>query len=250
MTRRAFVEQIMGLPVSVHVRGPQADSPVVTGAVATVFAELRMIDALFSPYRPESHVSALNRGEPVHEPLVDAVIELCEQACVRTGGFFDAHLPTRSGTTVFDPSGLVKGWAVERASAHLDGYECYLSAGGDMVVRGGAWRVGIEDPARPDRLLTVIDAADCAVATSGPAHRGAHIVNPHTGRPAGGLRSVTVIGPSLTWADVYATAAVARGPEAVTWLAELPGYEALLVGDDGGLLATPGWPHPTQPRSG
>jgi thiamine biosynthesis lipoprotein len=236
MARRAFVEQIMGLPVSVHVRGPTVADAATTEAAAAVFTELRVIDALFSTYREDSHISAMNRGEPVHDPLVDTVVELCEQARERTGGYFDAHLPGG-----FDPSGLVKGWAVERAAARLGRREHYVSAGGDLVVRG-TWRIGVEDPAQPDRLLAIVDVTDAAVATSGGTHRGAHIINPHTGLPARGLDSATVIGPSLTWADVYATAAVARGPEAVTWLAGLPGYEALLVADDGGLLATPGWP--------
>jgi thiamine biosynthesis lipoprotein len=236
MARRAFVEQIMGLPVSVHVRGPTVADAATTEATAAVFTELRVIDALFSTYREDSHISAMNRGEPVHDPLVDTVVELCEQARERTGGYFDAHLPGG-----FDPSGLVKGWAVERAAARLGRREHYVSAGGDLVVRG-TWRIGVEDPAQPDRLLAIVDVTDAAVATSGGTHRGAHIINPHTGLPARGLDSATVIGPSLTWADVYATAAVARGPEAVTWLAGLPGYEALLVADDGGLLATPGWP--------
>jgi thiamine biosynthesis lipoprotein len=243
VTRRAFVEQIMGLPVSVHVRGPHADSPVVADAVAALFADLRTVDALFSLYRTDSHVSALNRGEPVHHPLLDTVIELCERARERTGGYFDAHLSTARGEVRFDPSGLVKGWAVERAAARLEGFESYVSAGGDLVVRG-SWRVGIEDPTQPDRLLAVLDVADGAVATSGRTHRGAHILDPHTGAPALDLRSATVIGESLTWADVYATAAVAQGREAIQWLAQLPGYEALLVCDDGVLLATPGWPVP------
>ncbi|NJC86143.1 FAD:protein FMN transferase [Planosporangium mesophilum] len=231
----------MGLPVSVHVRGPHADSTGVGDAVAAVFAELRMIDALFSPYRPDSRVSALNRGERVTGPLVETVLELCEQARDRTGGYFDAYLRRAASRPAFDPSGLVKGWAVERAAAHLRGIDHYVSAGGDLVTRG-SWRIGVEDPAQPDRLLTVLEVTDHAVATSGGAHRGAHILDPHTGAPARGLRSVTVTGPSLTWADVYATAAVARGPEAVRWLDGLPGYEALLVRDDGTLLATPGWP--------
>jgi thiamine biosynthesis lipoprotein len=244
MTRRAFVEQIMGLPVSVHVRGPHADAPAVAGAVADLFAELRVVDAVFSTYRPDSHISALNRGEPVRDPLVDTVIELCEQARERTGGYFDAHLPAAGGSTRIDPSGLVKGWAVERAAAHLDGLgDFYVSAGGDVVTRG-SWRVGVEDPAQPDRLLTILDVNDGAVATSGRTHRGAHIRDPFTGAPAVGVHAVTVVGPSLTWADVYATAAVARGPAAVAWLAGLPGYEALLIGDDGRMLATPGWPFP------
>jgi FAD:protein FMN transferase len=169
------------------------------------------------------------------------VVELCEQARERTDGYFDAHLPDPSGGTRFDPSGLVKGWAVERAAAKLGRCDHYVNAGGDLVVRG-TWRVGVEDPAKPDRPLAIVDVTDAAVATSGGAHRGVHIIDPHTGLPARGLASVTVIGPSLTWADVYATAAVARGAAAVTWLAGIPGYEALLVGDDGGLFATPGWP--------
>jgi thiamine biosynthesis lipoprotein len=241
--RRAFVEQIMGLPVSIHVRGPAADDAATAAAVAAVFAELREVDAMFSTYRDDSLISALNRGTTVDDPLVREVIELCDEARERTLGYFDAHLPTPSGDRCFDPSGLVKGWAVQRAASHLDGLDCYLSAGGDMVVRG-SWRIGVEDPASRNRLVTVLDLTDSAVATSGAAHRGAHIVDPHSGEPARGLRSVTVIGPSLTWADVYATAAVARGPSAVRWLAGLSGYEALLVTDDGGLLATPGWPMP------
>jgi thiamine biosynthesis lipoprotein len=243
VTRRAFVEQIMGLPVSVHVRGPGAESPAAADAVAGAFAELRAMDAIFSLYRPDSRLSALNRGEPVHDPLVDAVLDLCEQARQRTGGYFNAYLPEPGGGTRLDPSGLVKGWAVERAAEHLQGYEFYINAGGDMTVRG-SWRVGVEDPAQPDQLLTTIEVVDGSMATSGGAHRGAHIVDPHTGAPAHGLRSVTVIGPDLTWADVYATAAAAQGPQAVRWLATLPGYEALLVGEDGGLLATPGWSLP------
>jgi thiamine biosynthesis lipoprotein len=244
VSRRAFVEQIMGLPVSVHVRGPGAGGRAAAGAVAAVFAELRDVDAAFSTYREDSLVSALNRGEPVDDPLVLTVLGLCTEAANRTGGYFDARLPGPSGGTWFDPSGLVKGWSVERAAAHLDGLEYYLCAGGDLIARG-SWLVGVEDPVQPDRLLTVLEVTDAAVATSGGTHRGAHVIDPYTGAPARGLRSVTVLGPSLTWADVYATAAVARGPSAVGWLAGIEAYEALLVTDDGTLLATPGWPMPT-----
>jgi thiamine biosynthesis lipoprotein len=241
--RRAFVEQIMGLPVSVHVRGPDATGDAAERAVAAVFASLRHADRLFSTYRPESQVSRVRRGELAADgwdPLLRTVVALCERARADTDGFFDARVATPD----FDPSGLVKGWAVERAAgalAALPGLDFCVNAGGDVVTRG-RWRVGVEDPDRPDRLIVSVDVTGGAVATSGSAHRGAHIVNPFTGSPATGLRAVTVIGPSLTWADVYATAAVARGPEAVLWLDGLPGYEALLVTPDGGLFATRGWP--------
>ncbi len=74
-----------------------------------------------------------------------------------------------------------------------------------------------------------------AVATSGTAARGTHILEPSTGRPATALRSVTVIGPGLMWADVYATAAFARGPRATGWLATLAEHVSLVVALDGGV---------------
>jgi thiamine biosynthesis lipoprotein len=95
------------------------------------------------------------------------------------------------------------------------------------------WRVGIEDPAERSRLLEVAVLRDGGVATSGIAARGAHIYDPFTGAPARGLASVTVTGPSLLWADVYATAAFARGPGAAEWLSGLDGWSALVVGAAG-----------------
>jgi thiamine biosynthesis lipoprotein len=243
--RRAFVEQIMGLPVSIHVRGPQAAGSAAAEAVRAVFASLRRDDALFSTFKPDSQVSRLRRGElPAGrwDPLLRTVVELCGHARADTAGYFDA----RVGGPDFDPSGLVKGWAVERAASHLSalpGLDYCVNAGGDIALRG-PWRVGIENPSRPRELIAAVDRDSGAVATSGSAHRGPRIVDPHTGAPATSLRAATVLGPSLTWADVYATAAVARGPAAVTWLDRLPGYEALLVTADGHLLATRGWPMP------
>src|SRR5262249_56989665 len=104
-----------------------------------------------------------------------------------------------------------------------------------------AWRVGIEDPAAPGRILRVVERRDGGVATSGSAHRGAHIIDPHTGRPATGVRSVTVVGPDLRWADVYATAAAAWGLGALDWLETLPGYAALVVSASGRQQATGNW---------
>lgn len=244
----------MGLPVSVHLRGPGADGPVAAAAVAALFTDLRAMDALFSTYRADSRISQLNRGElsvPDAEPVVRAVIALCELARERTGGAFDARrLPLPGGGTGFDPSGLVKGWAVERAARQLTdltGLDHYVNAGGDLVLHGTAgssapWRIGVEDPAAPSRLLDVLELTRGAVATSGGAHRGPHIVDPRTGRPARRLRAATVTGPELLWADVYATAAVAHGPAALSWLERLDGYEALLVDADGGRHVTAGWP--------
>ena len=254
VARRAWVEQIMGLPISIHVRGGEVACAHVEQHVAQVFADLRHADAVFSTYRDDSDLSRWERGELA---LADAdagladVVALCDGARDRTGGWFDPRgLPDpRTGEPRYDPSGLVKGWAVQRAAQHLadlDGYGWCLNAGGDVLVHAPAdqppWRIGIEDPDDPGRVRWTITRRNGSVATSGTAHRGAHIINPHTGRPATAARAVTVIGPELLWADVYATAAAARGKAAMQWFDGLDGYEALLVDPAGLRRTTGGWP--------
>jgi thiamine biosynthesis lipoprotein len=88
----------------------------------------------------------------------------------------------------------------------------------------------------------VAAVAEGAVATSGTAERGAHVIDPHTGRAALDLASVTVVGPELVTTDVYATAALAMGSGAAAWLSGLEGYEAFVVGADAGTWHTPGFP--------
>jgi thiamine biosynthesis lipoprotein len=241
--RRAFVEHVMGMPLSVHVQGPEAHGALVARAVEELVAELRLLDALFSTYRADSQISRLQRGEMELEgcdPLVREVHVLCEVARERTGGLFDAWacVPGRPG--VFDPTGLVKTWALTRAARPLlavdDKLGVAVGFAGDVLVRSGdgmPWSVGIEDPRDRSRTIARVPVTDGGVATSGGAARGDHIVQPSTGRPARGVASATVVGPSLLWADVFATAVVALGPGAVDWVGELHGTSGLLVLDDG-----------------
>lgn len=224
----------MGTQASLHLRGRRIDSAAgVEPAVAAVFGHLRAVDELFSTYRPDSQVSAFRRGELPHvewHPWLTEVVALCDEARDRTDGYFDAWLPGG-----FDPSGLVKGWATERATAHLTGlcgFDHYLNVGGDIAARVGVttappWRVGVEDPADPTAFLAILELRTGAVATSGTAARGSHIVDPHTGTHPRGLLAVTVTGPTLLWADVFATAAFARGgADVADWVAaRAPGYE-------------------------
>ena len=75
-----------------------------------------------------------------------------------------------------------------------------------------------------------------AVAPSGTARRGAHLVDARSGRPPSGLASVTVVGRSLTAVDIDATAAFALGADAARWLAGRGHHAALLVRGDGSTL--------------
>lgn len=233
----------MGMAILVDVRDTVAEI-----AVEEVFVWFRWVDATFSTYKPDSEISRIGRGElnaADAGPDVREVLRRCEELKAETAGYFDAHA---AGS--LDPSGLVKGWAVDCAAALLENAGARnfgIYAGGDIVVRGGAlpedcWHVGIRHPRVADRVAAVVEANDLAIATSGAYARGDHVIDPHTGRPPRGLLSVTVTGPVLATADAYATAAFAMGRDAPGWLARLEGYEGLAITEDERVLSTPGFP--------
>jgi FAD:protein FMN transferase len=238
----------MGLPVSIHVRGPRARCDATAAAVQVAFGELRRADALFSTYRRDSEVSRINAGllrpDDAHQDVHD-VLNLAAEAEAGTDGLFCVRLPRPGGGTVLDPSGIVKGWAAERAFdvlRRLDDHDVCLNAGGDVMVRTveiDDWRVGIEDPGGRG-LLGVLEIRAGAVATSGTAARGHHLVDPRDGSMADALTSMTVVGPSLLWADVLATAAFVCGQDAVSWLRRFPGYTGISLDRSGHLDVSEG----------
>jgi FAD:protein FMN transferase len=217
------VEHVMGMPVVV-------DADVGPRVLDRVFAWLRFADATFSTYRADSEVCRLDRGELAlgdAHPLVREVLARCERLRVATSGYFDVRAGGR-----LDPSGLVKGWAVDRAGALLDAAGARrfcIEAGGDVLLRGGPWRVGVRHPRERERLAAVLSLSDAAVATSGTYERGEHIVDPHRGRPPSGTLAVTLLGRDLATADAYATAAFAMGGRGPAWTAHLRGCGAMTI---------------------
>ena len=239
-----YVQQIMGMPVSLALRGRHTTDSEALSAWADVVARLREIDLVFSTYRPQSFISRLGRGEITLSdcpPEVADVLALGDVARKESLGAFDIRRPGPDGVVQLDPSGVVKGWAVERSVAPLRALaatDFCLAAGGDMYCRtvdpaAGPWRVGIEDPADPDRIVAVVPVFTGAVATSGTSRRGQHLVDARSGRAPSGVASVTVVAGSLTWADIDATAAYAQGPDAARWLATREGRIGLVVWADG-----------------
>ncbi|MFI7404352.1 FAD:protein FMN transferase [Streptomyces sp. NPDC049541] len=243
----------MGTVFSFDVRGGEPGA--VQAALAEAIAGLHRVNEVFSTYREDSQVSRLTRGELTVEqcaPEVAEVLALGAEAERRSDGWFSLRYEGR-----LDPTGIVKGWAAERAArllAAIPGVSgVSMNGGGDVQLLGlpephRPWRVGVADPLRPGGLAAVVSAAgadELAVATSGTAERGAHIVDPRTGRSAvTDLVAVTVVAPKLTWADCWATAAFAMGSnQGLRWLESLPDVEALLItaGDEvrctGGLAA-------------
>ena len=206
----------MGMPIIVDVR----DEHIADGAIDEVFDWFRWVDATFSTFKPDSEICRLDRGELALDeahPDVRAVLARCEELCEETGGYFDVRA---SASRQLDPSGLVKGWAVDRAAAILDaaGAANYaVNAGGDIRLRGGALpestsgasassiRSSATASPRSSRRVTSQlrpRAPTSAASTSSTRTRAGH---------RRGVLSVTITGPDLATADAYATTAFAMG---------------------------------------
>lgn len=228
----------MGTAIGVHLTDP-LPVPRREALADQVFDWFRLVDRLFSTYRPDSEVSRLGRGELVAEHGSDSlryVLDACARLWRETDGYFDVQATGR-----LDPSGFVKGWSVQVASDRLvaaGAVNHSINAGGDVRVRGERepgrpWRVGIRHPLEARQVCCVLTGTDLAVATSGTYERGYHVIDPYTGNPARALSSVTVVGADLGTADAYATAALAMGEAGLGWLARLPGYQSHAVTADG-----------------
>ncbi|MEP7331784.1 MAG: FAD:protein FMN transferase [Terracoccus sp.] len=244
---RAWVEPHMGMPVGIHLRGDGAWSPSAEWAVRAAFETFREMDELFSTYRPQSQLMRLRRGEiglAACSPLLAGAQAIGEHAERVTQGAFTTLLPTGDGDLTFDPTGLVKGWTVDLASDHLSdlpGLSWCINAGGDLrvgahpgVPRSGpgsiTWQVGVEDPGDRTRVARAIALTEGSVATSGTAARGAHLYDPASEWMVDRAGSVTVTGPTLLWADIWATALFVGGlPTREAFEADAVGYHAFTL---------------------
>ncbi len=232
------VERVMGTVVSIDVRDPGPSNPAVAAGIEAVVAWLHEVDGRFSVYREDSEIRRLDRGElaldDAHLDVRDA-LRACEDLRRETGGAFDARGHRLDGG--LDPSGYVKGWAVDEAADLLIAAGALvfaINAGGDVVARGEPepgepWRVGVRHPADPAGVAAVLAIRDAAVATSGLYERGPHIRDPRSGAIPRAFASVTVVGPRLAPADAYATAAFAMGAKGPAWVARRPGFGILAI---------------------
>ena len=241
------VEAVMGTTVSIDIVDSH-DSAIL----AELVAWFHDVDDVFSPYKDDSPISRIGRGEvgPGDPELTDDVLEVlrrCEELISETDGVFDVwNLPSPNGTR-FDPCGYVKGWSIERAAALVEAHGVHdycINCGGDMALGGrnhdGApWRIGIRHPDDPAAISIVIEAqGPMGIATSGSYERGAHILDPRDGLPVTDLAGVTVIGPSIAEADAFATTVYVMGVSGLAWLEQHPGYSACVMTHDGELFTT------------
>ena len=234
----------MGMPVTLEV----VDAGVTAAVLEAVFAYFEYIDDTFSTYKEHSEISRINRHELALEDAgedMQTIFALAEQTRLESDGFFDI---LHDG--VYDPSGLVKGWAIFQAAELLrqKGMQnFYVEAGGDIQVagknaQGQDWRVGIRSPFHLSQIIKVIAVSECGVATSGSYIRGPHVYNPRDSQQAlKEIVSLSVIGPDIYEADRFATAAFAMGRAGIGFIARLEGFEGYMVDRNGMATLTSGF---------
>lgn len=169
-------------------------------------------------------------------------------------GWSHLHVDRKAGTAQkahgeleVDLSAVAKGYAVDRVAAALvsQGLGDFLvEVGGEVAARGrrpdgGLWRLAVEEPNAEGRVIhAVVELDQMGMATSGDyrsfyeagGERLTHIIDPRTGRPIShGLASVTVLHPSTTVADAWATALTALGPEEGFAIADKEGIAAYFI---------------------
>lgn len=232
----------MGMPITVEI----LDADVTADDIEAVYAYFTAIDERFSTYKDTSEISRINRGELQPEQYsgeMQTVLALAAQTKTLTHGYFEI---ARDGQ--LDPSGLVKGWAIQQAAQRLKkaGWRnFYVDAGGDIQVAGTKdgrpWRVGIRNPRNRREIVKVLAIAERGVATSGTAIRGQHIYNPlQPGAPLQDVLSITVVGPNVYEADRFATAAFAMGKQGIQFIESLPECEGYMIDADARATYTSG----------
>lgn len=237
----------MGMPVSVEIVGADRLS------LEPAFEYFTEVDERFSPYKTTSEVSRINAGGEgtTFSSEMKEVLERAEETKHATDGYFDVYTPDG----FLDPSGLVKGWAINIAAdrIHAAGHENFwVDAGGDIQTGGknndgGEWSVGIRSPLNVNDIVKVIYPRGKGVATSGTYIRGEHIWDPHTGKPVSSeMVSLTVIGPNVYEADRFATAAFAMGNTGISFIEALPGFEGYVIDKRGIATMTSGFSGYTQ----
>lgn len=242
----------MGMPISVEI----ADSSTAHEALDKVFVYFKNVDQRFSTYKEDSEITWINQGRLAEKDWsedIKTVFALAEQTKKETYGYFNIQQPDGR----YDPSGIVKGWAIYHAAKILDGEgykNFYIDAGGDIETRGKNsegkyWSVGIKNPFNEQEITKVVYVSGEGVATSGTYIRGEHIYNPVEKITIRDIVSLTVIGPNIFEADRFATGAFAMGRKGIDFIEKLGGFEGYMIDKNGLATLTSGFETYTKPRA-
>lgn len=239
---KSYVINSMGMPFTVKLGFTSSsdffkNKVIFENQIEKITVYLNHIDEHFSPFKKTSLVSKFQRRELTLSEFTtefQEVYNIAEEATTETKNYFDAYVKG-----VYDPTGVVKKWAIERAfykflhplvSKHLV-QAAAINGAGDMQFEVDPetdfkWQIGIEDPLDPSKTLTVFQMATGAIATSGMSKRGEHITRTGSGES---LMQASIIAPSLIQADIYATAAISAGRTPFLELVQTKNFQGVLV---------------------
>ena len=227
---------LMGMPITVEI----VDNIVTKKEFGKIFSYFEAIDCRFSTYKKESEISLINKclvKEKDFSCEMKEIFSLAEETKELTFGYFDIVTPLGK----YDPSGIVKGWAVYKASRILeeDGYKnFYIDAGGDIQTsgknsNGKKWKIGIRNPFNTEEIVKTVELSGEGVATSGLYIRGDHIYNPNNKNYSiENFASLTVIGPNVYEADRFATASFAMGVGGIDFIEGLKEFEGYAINNN------------------
>ena len=232
---------IMGMPVTLVV----LDVTARQDHLDTVFEGFVAVDNRFSPYKEDSEICRINRGEVRWQTKAPGCAK-CWRFAKKPGerGYFNIARPDG----FLDPCGMVKGWAILNAARRFRemGFEnYYVDAGGDIQAGGknegaktGAWVSAIPSIrprssrfSRPGAAASPPRAIIFAVRTS---------IIRIPGSGSDDIVSLTVIGPDVLEADRYATAAFAMGREGIYFIERMAGLEGYEIDATGMARMTAG----------
>jgi FAD:protein FMN transferase len=233
---------LMGMTITVEI----ADDFAKESEINMVFAYFESVEKRFSVFKDDSEITLINKGkinQSQYSKDMKTVFALSEKTKKETNGYFD--IVTANGK--YNPSGIVKGWAIYNASLSLleKGFKnFYIEAGGDIQAygingQGTKWSVGIQNPFEPSQIVKVIFLKDMGIATSGSYRRGQHIYDPYNAaKPLTEIVSITVIGPNVYEADRFATAAFAMGAQGINFIENLKDFEGYMINKEGMAVQT------------
>jgi len=226
----------MDMPVIVEIKDGSADANLIN----EIYDYFVYVDETFSVFKENSEISRINRREVDIKDYSDdmkTIFRLAEETKNQTDGYFDIAKPDG----IYDPSGIVKGWAIWQAARILmkkNITNFYVEAGGDIQVgqsdSGEPWKIGIRNPFNVNENVKILKLRNEGIATSGSYIRGQHIYDPHQPKKTfDDIVSITVIGPNVYEADRFATAAFAMGREGIEFIEKQKGLEGYAIDRDG-----------------
>jgi thiamine biosynthesis lipoprotein len=151
--------------------------------------------------------------------------------------------------------GIGKGYAAEKAKTVLQERGItsgIVNAAGDLTAwgyqdNGEPWTIGIADPDSIHHPFSSLNITNMAIATSGNyvkfaminGKKYSHTIDPKTGMPVSGIKSVTIIAPNAELADAFATPVMVMGIQhGLHLINQLPGISCIIIDDNNKLYTS------------